>query len=106
MNEATRREIGRRLSDARHAAGMSQQEVAEGMRVRRQAVSAWERGKSMPTLAEWYDLGPLYGVSLDFLVYGLRTVPLESSPTVSAILGHDGAQKRPAGYSLSVRTFP
>lgn len=62
----------------------------------------------MPTLEEWYDLGPLYGASLDFLVYGLRTVPVGSSPTVSAILRHeDGAPaRRAACYPLPVRSVP
>jgi transcriptional regulator with XRE-family HTH domain len=105
MNDDVRREIGRRLGSARRAVGLSQQDVAESVKVRRQAVSAWERGKSMPTLAEWYELGPLYGASLDFLVYGLRTVPVGSSPSVSAILRSGGACS-PAGYRLPVRTLP
>lgn len=105
MNEAIRREIGLRLSGARHEAGLSQQEVAQGLRVKRQAVSAWERGKAMPTLAEWYELGPLYGTSLDFLVYGLRTVPVGASPTVNAILGGETGDQGGC-IALKVRTLP
>jgi transcriptional regulator with XRE-family HTH domain len=45
-------------------------------KVSRQAVSAWERGAASPNVLDLRELGMLLGVSLDYLVYGIRTVPL------------------------------
>lgn len=42
------------------------------MRVSRQAVSAWEVGKAMPTLLEFRELIALYGVSAERVLYGER----------------------------------
>jgi transcriptional regulator with XRE-family HTH domain len=76
MIEGLRAAIGGRLKECREAAGLSQANVAQVLRCKRQTVSAWERGKAMPASREWYTLGPLYGVSLDYLVYGVRTIPV------------------------------
>lgn len=75
MNDAVRLEIAARLKEARQSARLSQEEAAAGLGVRRQSISAWECGKTMPQAREWYKLGRVYGVSLDYVVYGLRTVP-------------------------------
>jgi transcriptional regulator with XRE-family HTH domain len=71
-----RREFGARLKAARLSASLSQSEVAVACQVSRQAVSAWERGAASPNVLDLRELGMLLGVSLDYLVYGIRTVPL------------------------------
>lgn len=68
--------IGARLREARAAASLTQFGVARELRITRQAVSAWERGESTPTVGQWYRIGVLYGVSLDYLVYGVKTMPV------------------------------
>lgn len=56
---------------------MSQEDVAEALGLAsRQAVSKWERGETMPSADAWVKLGPLLGVSLDWLFYGIRTQPV------------------------------
>jgi transcriptional regulator with XRE-family HTH domain len=66
------RGIGERLREARKASKLSQEEGAAELSVKRQTVSAWERGKAVPRGQDWYRIGMLYGTSLDYLIYGIR----------------------------------
>ena len=75
LKEDARHAIGRRLRDARMEMGLTQAEAATELGVDRRAVSSWECGRAMPLCAEWFKIGPLYGASLDYLVYGIRMVP-------------------------------
>ncbi len=101
MNTDVRRDIGRRLKQARQAARFTQEDVAKRLGLKAQTVSSWERGKSMPKAGEWYELGPLLGVSLDYLVYGLRP----ESPLIRAILGAPGVEPPPA-FSCTPARLP
>lgn len=65
-------ELTERLAQARRARGLSQAEAAERLNVSRQAISRWETGIGMPTLDNLIQMGKLYQVSLDELVYGSR----------------------------------
>lgn len=77
MELDVRRGIGKRLQEARERAKMSQEDVKEALGLAsRQAVSKWERGETMPSSDAWEKLGPLLGVSLDWLFYGIRTEPI------------------------------
>lgn len=87
-----RREFGARLKAARLLAGLSQAEVATACKVSRQAISAWERGAASPGLLDLRELGILLGVSLDYLVYGIRTVPASRY----RILGEVFREREPA----------
>ena len=63
-------DLTERLARARKARGLSQAEAAERLNVSRQAISRWETGTGMPTLDNLIQMGKLYQVSLDELVYG------------------------------------
>lgn len=60
--------IGNRICTLRRDAGLSQEELAEKLFVTRQAVSKWERGRSMPAIDILSELTGLFDVSLDFLL--------------------------------------
>lgn len=92
MNEEVRRAIGRRLKDCRKSARLSQEAVAKDLSVLRQTVSAWECGKSMPSTEQWYELAPLLGQSLDYLVYSVRTMPVSQSGVLAAVLRQPQAE--------------
>ncbi|OUN83515.1 hypothetical protein B5G06_07105 [Flavonifractor sp. An52] len=64
-------DLTERLAQARKARGLSQAEAAERLNVSRQAISRWETGTGMPTLDNLIQMGKLYQVSLDELVYGV-----------------------------------
>lgn len=68
--EVKKLELSERLARARKARGLSQAEAAERLNVSRQAISRWETGTGMPTLDNLIQMGKLYQVSLDELVYG------------------------------------
>lgn len=85
MDEVFRRQIGARLKIARKAAGMTQEYVASDLGLSRQAVCSWEHGREMPRSEAWFRLGLLYGVSLDFIIYGIRTVPVSQSPLMAVM---------------------
>lgn len=67
--------IGRRLFLARKAAKYTQQQVADEVKVTRQAVSAWERGAHSITACELGALAVFYGVSADYLIFGGDPLP-------------------------------
>lgn len=48
--------------------GWSQEELAEKMKVSRQAVSKWESAQSVPDLEKLLTLGRLFGVTMDYLL--------------------------------------
>lgn len=61
-------ELKDKLTHLRKEKGLSQLELAEALRVSRQAVSRWENGLSAPSMAKLKGLSELYGVSLDALL--------------------------------------
>lgn len=69
---------------------LTQTEVAERLNVQRQAISRWENGKTMPLSAEWYQIGQIYGVSLDYLVYGVRTMPVSRHGVLGEVFREKG----------------
>lgn len=71
MAELSYEEIGRRLRDARKAAGLTQQYVAECLGVKHPVVSEMEAGKRKVSALEIAKLAELYGRSpLSFLKSG------------------------------------
>lgn len=60
--------IGERIAELRKQAGQTQYELAETLYVTHQAVSKWEKGKSIPSIEILYELTKLYHVSIDYLL--------------------------------------
>ena len=60
--------IGKNIRLRREACGLTQAELAEKLFVSFQAVSAWERGQSVPDLENAVRLASLFGVSVDALL--------------------------------------
>lgn len=73
------KELGARLQKLRRQAGMSQQELADQLRVSRQSISKWELRTATPDLDNLVRLSKLFGVSLDELVLGRTEKPQETS---------------------------
>lgn len=57
-----------KIIEQRKKCGWSQEELAEKLKVSRQAVSKWEGAQSTPDLARILELGRLFGVSTDYLL--------------------------------------
>ena len=62
--------IGEVLKQARAAAELSQEEIAEKVGVSRQTISNWENGKSYPDIACVLALSDAYNITLDSLMKG------------------------------------
>ena len=63
-------EIGKKLKEARINSGLTQEQVAEDIKVTRQTISNWENERSYPDIMNVIDLSNLYSLSLDDLLIG------------------------------------
>lgn len=87
MDSVQLQQLGERLRNARTQASLTQQQVADDFNITRQAVSGWETGRHAPTLPQFHDLALLYGVSSDWLLYGMKTVPASLKPVMKQVFG-------------------
>lgn len=62
--------LGQRITRARVAQRLSQNDLAEALEVSRQSVSKWETDASVPELDKLVKLCQLFGMSMDALVLG------------------------------------
>lgn len=85
MSPEVRRQIGERLRQARIAANLTQDDVARDFQVTRKAVSGWENAATLPTTRHLYEIGLLYGTSLDYLLYGMKTYPLSTKAVMKHV---------------------
>ena len=70
--------FGEKLQSLRHAAGLTQEQMAEELQVSRQAVSRWESGRSYPEVEKILYIAKRYGVSMDELFE--EEVPVGQTP--------------------------
>ena len=63
-------EIGKKLKVARINSGLTQEQVADDIKVTRQTISNWENERSYPDIMNVIDLSNLYSLSLDDLLKG------------------------------------
>lgn len=84
MDSRVYQQVGKRLRGARIAAGLTQKDVALACMVSRQTVSAWENGALLST-RQFYDLCLRYGVSADYLLFGVRTIPASGGKMLKEI---------------------
>ena len=75
------------LKNARTAAGLSQEELANKIGVSRQAISRWERGEASPDTDNLIELSRVLGVSIDSLV---GDTPTKTHSKDSVHIGFDG----------------
>ncbi|MGM0215977.1 helix-turn-helix domain-containing protein [Enterococcus sp. AZ109] len=62
--------IDQKLKNARKAAGLTQEDLAEKINVSRQTISSWENGRSYPDIVSIILLSDIYNLSLDHLLKG------------------------------------
>ncbi len=78
--------IGEKLKTSRVKSNLTQEEVAEILKVSRQTISNWENERSYPDLIYILELSDLYNLSLDALIKGDNKMKehLEESTNVVA----------------------
>ena len=87
--------LGRRIQEARKAAGLSQESLGERLGVSRQAVSKWEADTSVPELENLIAMSRIFGVTIGALL-GVET-PEEAPETEGAASEETEAGTAPAG---------
>lgn len=60
--------LGRRIQEARKAAGLSQESLGERLGVSRQAVSKWEADAAVPELENLIAMSRIFGVTIGALL--------------------------------------
>lgn len=55
------------LAAARVNAGMTQEEVAKHLKIGKQTVGNWEKGRTEPSVSQMMELCTLYKISIDYL---------------------------------------
>lgn len=71
-------DIGTKIKNARIAAQLTQEQVAEALGVSRQTMSNWENGKTYPDIVSVIKMSDLYAISLDHLLKETEEVPMPS----------------------------
>lgn len=60
--------VGEKLTKARRNSGLSQEEVAEKIKVTRQTISKWELNETLPNIEQAQLLAQLYNKNIDELI--------------------------------------
>ena len=113
-------QIGKNIKAYRNRRGMTQRELADGVMVSFQAISAWERGLSVPDLENAIRLAKYFGVTVDALFAestgsllvgidggGTKTefVLFEPNGTVRAVLRMEGSNPNDRGIENSLEVL-
>ncbi|MFC1999722.1 helix-turn-helix domain-containing protein [Chloroflexota bacterium] len=80
-------DLGQRIRTSREALSITQQELADALKVSAQHVSAVENGKKIPSLALVSEVARQLGVSIDYLVSGEEGVIKDTVPAIKADKG-------------------
>lgn len=86
--------IGQRIQQLRRAAGLSQEQLAEGLQVSRQSVSKWELDDAVPEVAKIIAISDFFGVSIDELLRGRPSGDGERNTALEAVTRLNMAEKR------------
>ena len=73
--------LSEKLYALRKERGLSQEQLAEGLKVSRQAISKWESSQSLPESDKLLALSEYFGVSLDYLLKEDREEKGTQAPT-------------------------
>jgi len=71
-------DIGIKIKDARIAAQLTQEQVAEALGVSRQTMSNWENNKTYPDIVSVIKMSDLYEISLDHLLKEKEEMPMSN----------------------------
>lgn len=70
--------IGIKIKNARIAAQLTQEQVADALGVSRQTISNWENSKTYPDIVSVIKMSDLYQISLDHLLKGKEERPMSN----------------------------
>ncbi len=79
------RQIGRRLAEARDAAGLSRRELADHLGVKESTIAKWESGERSPRGQRVSKLAGILGVSLSWILVGRGIEPHAAGDEITQI---------------------
>ena len=82
--------IGEKITKLRMAKGMSQEELADELRISRQSVSKWEMDQAIPQIDKVLVLCEFFGVSADELLRDKISINFGNERTKNKYFGTDG----------------
>ena len=88
--------LGRRIQEARKAAGLSQESLGERLGVSRQAVSKWEADAAVPELENLIAMSRIFGVTIGALL-GVEPPEAPSEGDAPEASGQEAEDTAPAG---------
>lgn len=88
--------LGRRVQEARKAAGLSQESLGERLGVSRQAVSKWEADAAVPELENLIAMSRIFGVTIGALL-GVEPPEAPSEGDAPEASGQEAEDTAPAG---------
>lgn len=75
--------INNKIKELRISKNLTQQQLADELHVTKQAISKWEKGKSIPDITSVELIASYFGVSVDYLIND--SIELSNSETVKVI---------------------
>ena len=78
--------IGTFIKKLRQENNMSQNDLAEKIPINREAISKWERGIGLPSIAYLLKLSDLFEVSVNEIIYGERASKINEGEVEQATL--------------------
>ena len=99
LEKQDKKKIGAQIHNARRAAGLTQEKLAEAVDVIPQAISDMERGVTSPSIRTLIDLSKVLDVSTDYLL-GIETPSGTDSETEAMI---ERIRRLPADRMVVVR---
>ena len=73
IDETFTKDLGERLKELREKLGLTQEGLAEKVKVDVLTVSRWERGETLPKVDNIVYLSDFFGVTTDYILYGKET---------------------------------
>lgn len=94
LSEEELREIGNRLTECRIKMGLSQEQVAEKLNTSRNTISTIENGGQEFSLSKQRGFSQIYGVSLDYIMYGQSSKQTPQEELIQMIMELTPAEQR------------
>lgn len=79
--------IGKKISELRKKEGLTQEKLAEYLKISRQTVSSWESGITSPDLKEASDLAKIFKVSVNDLTDNFTDVECKGVGILKSLIG-------------------
>ena len=86
-------DVGRRIQNLRENCGLQREVFGKPLGMGKRAIGRWERGEYIPARRRLTELSQVYGVSVDWLLYGIAAGENDLERRLSALEPRPAAAK-------------